>query len=188
MPTSRPSALAFDLFLAQQLVAGGLARARQAVDKAGTVPDDAGGDPVRELVGSDQVPQTKLNGIDRKTLRRHVDQPLHDEGRDWPADAAIRAGRGLAGCDRPYLPAVGWHPVGTRQETRDLDGLERGSPRIDRIGADIADHLGGKRQNVAVPIQPEFGFNDFVEAMRRRDEILLSAAGPAHRSAEVTGE
>ncbi len=70
------------LFLAQQVIPGCLARARQGVDKTGTVPDDAGGHPVRELVGSDQVPQTKLNGIDRETLRRHVDQPLHDERRD----------------------------------------------------------------------------------------------------------
>ena len=87
----------------------------------------------------------------RPSLRgRHVDQALHHEGRDRPPDAAIRPGRRLAGRDRLHAAAIVLDPIGAGQEAHDLHRLERRGPRIDRIGADVADHVGAQRQHLAV--------------------------------------
>src|SRR5258708_3970050 len=72
---------------------------------------------------------------------RHVDQPLHDKGRDWPAHAAIGPDRRLAGGNRARPPAIVRHPVRTGHEADDLHRFQRGGPRIDRIGPNIADRV-----------------------------------------------
>src|SRR6202011_6271785 len=118
---------------------------------------------IGEFVRSDQVAQAKLHGIDRQTPRRHVDKALHHEGGNRTPYAAIRPGRHFARCDRAYMPAIGRYAVRARHEADDLDRLEGGCPRIDRICPDIANDLSCKPEDAAVSVEPEFCVDDFVE-------------------------
>ena len=134
----------FFLLGAQRVVADRGAGLVQAFVKAGFVPDDAGGDLVGQLVVGDEIAQPDVLGVDAELCRRHVHQPFHDEGRDRPADAAIGAGRRFRGRHRLHAAAIILHPIGAGQEAHHLHRFERRGPRIDRIGADVADHVGAQ--------------------------------------------
>src|ERR1700743_2124444 len=100
-----------DLLVAELLVAGGFGSGLQALDKTCLVPDDAGGDPVREFLSPHQIAASDLERIDSERLCAHVHQTLGDEGRDRPADAAIGTGRRLAGRYATDRPTVGFYLV-----------------------------------------------------------------------------
>ena len=150
MPNHLPAARASFCAAPQGVVADCGARGLEAFLKARLVPHDAGADLVGKLLRRDEIAQADVLRVDAEPRRRHVDQPLHDEGRDRPADAAIGAGRRLRGRDRVHAAAIMLDPVGAGQEAHHLHRFERGGPRIDRIGADIADHVGAERQHPAV--------------------------------------
>jgi hypothetical protein len=86
------------LLLAQPRVARRLGGV-EAFDEAGLVPDDAGGDPIGKFLRPNQIATPHLEGIDAERPGSHVHQPLGNERRDRPADAAVRTGRRLAGRD-----------------------------------------------------------------------------------------
>ena len=177
----------FFLFCAQRVVADRGACLVQAFLKAGFVPDDAGGDLVGKLVVGNEIAQPDVLGIDAELCRRHVHQPFHDEGRNRPADAAIGSGRRLRGRHRPHPAAIILHPIGTGQKAHDLHRLERRGPRIDRIGADVADHVGAQRKNMAVAVERQFGVDDLVEALAAGGEFFQAIAGPFDRALQVPG-
>ena len=143
MPTQRPAARASSCSRAQ----GSRSRSRRRRHsrhslKAGFVPDDAGRDLVGKLLRRDEIAQAHVLRVDAEPRRRHVDQPFHDEGRDRAADAAIGTGRRLGGRDRARAAAIVLNAVGAGQEAHDLHRFEAGGPRIDRVGADVADNVG----------------------------------------------
>ncbi len=113
--------------------------------------------------------------------RRHIHQPFHDEGRNRPADAAIGAGRRLRGRHRLHAAAIVRDAIGPGQETHNLHRLERRRPRIDRIGADIADDVGAQAEDAAVVVERQFRIDDFVEALAAGGEVLQAVAGPFDR-------
>ena len=170
---------------AQCVVADRVASLVQAFVKAGFVPDDARGDLVGKLVVGNQIAQPDVLGIDAELCRRHVHQPFHDEGRDRPADAAIRSGRRFRGRHRLHPAAIILHPIGTGQKAHDLHRLEPRGPRIDRIGADVADHVGAQGENAAVVVERQFGVDDFVETLAAGGEVFQAVAGPFDRALQL---
>jgi hypothetical protein len=52
----------------------------------------------------------------------------------------------------------------------------------------VADDLGRKCEDTAVFVQAEFRIDNFIEAVARREQVLVAIAGPAHRSTEMTGK
>ncbi len=175
----------FFLFCAQRVVADRGACLVQAFLKAGFVPDDAGGDLVGKLVVGNEIAQPDVLGIDAELCRRHVHQPFHHEGRNRPADAAIGSGRRLRGRHRPHPAAIILHPIGTGQKAHDLHRLERRGPRIDRIGADVADHVGPQGKNTAVAVERQFGVDDLVESLAAGGEFFQAIAGPFDRALQL---
>jgi hypothetical protein len=77
------------------------------------------------------------------------------------------------------MPLVGRNAIGARHEADDLDRLEGGGPRKNRVRPDIADDLGRKREDAAVFVEREFRVDDFVEPVTRRGKILQPVARPA---------
>ena len=108
-----------------------------------------------------------------------------ETGRPTPL---IRPGRRLVRRNSARLPAICRDTVGARDEADDLDWLESRRPRIDRIGPDIADHLGLEGADPAVQVERQFRFDDLIEAVACRRQVLQSACRPAHRATEVTGQ
>ena len=170
---------------AQCVVADRVASFMQAFVESGFVPDDARGDLVGKLVVGNQIAQPDVPGIDAELCRRHVHQPFHDEGRDRTADAAIGAGRCFRGRHRLHPAAIILHPVGTGQKAYDLNRLKPRGPRIDRIGADVADHVGAQGKNAAVVAQRQFGVDDFVKTLAAGGEVFQAVAGPFDRALQV---
>ena len=163
-------------------------RRTEALLEFRAVPDDSGAGLVGKFLVAHQVPRPHLRGVHVQPPGRHVDQPLHDEGRDRPADAAIRPGRRLRGRDRAHPPAVVRDPVGAGQEAHDLDRLQRRRPGIDRIGADIADDVGLQPKKPPVRVERQFRPDNLVESLAGRRQVFHAVAGPFDRPAEAQGE
>src|SRR5581483_4551532 len=123
--------------------------------------------------------------IEAELARGHIHQPLHDEGRGRPPDAAIGAGRRLRRCYRTHAPAIMRNAIGAGQEAHHLHRLERGGPRIDRIGTDVADGVGDKPDDLSVAIEAELRLDDLVKAVAGRRQILETVAAPFHGTAEL---
>src|SRR5437879_1664988 len=111
------------------------------------------------------MPKADFLGVEPEARRRQVHQPLGYEGRGRPPDSAIRAGRHLRGRDRLHAPAVVLDAVRAGQEAHHLHGLERRGPGIDRIGAYVADDIGGERERMAVMVEPQLGIDDLIESL-----------------------
>src|SRR5439155_14231590 len=90
--------------------------------------------------------------------------------------------------NRAYLPAICRDTVGTRQEADDLHRFECRRPWIDRISADIADDLGFEGTDPTIQLEAQFRFDNLIEAVARRHQVLCSASGPAHCATEMTGQ
>ena len=181
-PTLGPSLL---LRRAQARVADRGAGRVEAFDKAGAVPDDPRGGPVRKFRFRHQVAAAQLDGIEAELPGGHVDQPLGDEGGNRPPDPAIGTHRRLVGRDGPHPAAIDRDAIGAGQKAHDLNRLQRGGPGIDRIGPDIADRLGLERQDAAIGVEPELGLDDLVETVTGRRDVFEPRSGPAHRAAEM---
>src|SRR5262249_55153514 len=74
--------------------------------------------------------------------------------------------------------------VRPRQEAYDLHRLERRGPRIDRISADVADHIGAQGHDMALVVQSELRIDDLVKALAIAGQILHAVAGPFDRRGE----
>ena len=101
-----------------------------------------------------------------------IHQTFGDERRDRPADPAVRTGRRLAGRDAAHGAPVGPNLVGPRKEAHDLDGLETAGPGIDRISADVADHIRLQRGRDAVRIEPHLRIDDLGEGLAAAADVL----------------
>jgi len=71
------------------------------------------------------------------------------------------------------------------QEADHLHRLQRRRPRIDRKGADVADHLRAQRHRHAIRVEAELGINDLVEALAGGGEIFQPVAGPLDVAPEL---
>ena len=60
--------------------------------------------------------------------------------------------------------------------------FERRGPRIDRIGADIADDVGPQARDNAFLVERQFRIDDFVETLAVGGEVLQAVAGPFDRA------
>src|SRR5262249_19282944 len=91
-------------------------------------------------------------------------------------DIGLAWGRGfVVGTDRrngARLPAICPDTVGARDEADDLDWLESRRPRIDRIRPYIADDLGLEGADPAVQVERQFSFDDLIEAVACRHQVL----------------
>ena len=176
------------LLLARARVVRHLAGALERLDEASAVPDDTRRRAVRELLGADQVLQAQLDGVHPEPPRRAVQQRLQHEGRDGPADAAVRSHRRLVRRDAPGLPAVVREAVGPGQEADDLDDFDRGCPRMDRVGADVGEDARGEGLERAVRAEPEPRLDHLVPRLGAREEVLAPVADPLHRAPEEPRE
>src|SRR5262249_36134673 len=127
------------LLAPQIVVADRIAGGGEAFAEAGFVPDDARADLEGKLLGAHEIAQPDLLRIDADALRRHVHQALAHEGRGRAADAAVGSHGRLAGRDRAHAAVIGLDAIRAGHEAHDLHGLEARGPRIDRIGAHVAD-------------------------------------------------
>ena len=175
------------LQLAQLFIVGSFGRDLEAFEEAGSVPDNPGRNTVGKLLRAHQIAAPDLQGIDAKRASAHVHEPLGHEGRNRSADAAIRSGWRLAGGHAPDGAAVGPNFVRTGQEADDLHGLEARGPRIDRIGADVANHVGFQPDGHAVDVKAHLGVDDFGECLAAARYVLETVRGPFHRTAKFLG-
>ena len=91
----------------------------------------------RHLVRLYQIAQSNLARLNPGC---HGDGVQHDLERKADAgvgNAAIRPDRAFVGCDREGPAMNGRHPVGARQDARDLRGFEASRERIGRVSAGI---------------------------------------------------
>ncbi len=75
--------------------------------------------------------------------------------------------------------------VGAGQEPHHLDRFEAGGPRINRVGADVADNVGAEREYPAVRIERQFCVDDFIEGLVAGREVLQAVAGPFDRAPQL---
>ena len=163
---------------AQVIVADRVTGSVETFVKAGFIPDNAGGDLVGQLVGANEIAQSYLARIHAELDRGHIHQPLHDEGRDRPADAAIGAKRRFRGRHAAHPALIIGDAIGPGQKAHHLDRLERRGPRIDRIGADVAYDVGAQRRDMPFAVERDLGVDDLVKALAAREQILHAVRGP----------
>ena len=184
MPNQRPFARAFFLCHSQGVVTDRVTSHMETFLEAGLIPHDAGRNFVRKLARADEIAQPDVLGIEAKLCGSHVDQPFHDESRGRAADATVRAGWSFRGRDRAHTPTVMLDTVGPGQEAHHLQRLERRRPWIDRIGADVANHVRAQRHESAVGIEAQFSIDDLIEALAVAGQILHAIAGPPDGACE----
>ena len=176
------------LHRAELVVSDGVAGPLQALRERGPVPDQPGGRPVGELVVADEVSPADVPRVHAEAAGGHVEEPLHREHRGRAADPAVGSGRRLRGRRRPHPAAVLGHPVGSGEEGRDLHRLDRGGPRIDRVGARVPDDLGPEGEDRPVLVDPELRPDHLVERLGGGHEVLAPVAHPLDGPPEAAGE
>ena len=188
MPTPSPLRPGRRLHLSELVVADGLAGPLEAPRERGAVPDQPGGRPVGELVVADEVSPADVSRVHAEPAGGHVEEALHREHRGGPADPPVGARRRLRRRRRPYPAAVFGHPVGSGEEGRDLHRLDRGRPRIDRVGARVADDLGPQAEDRPVFVDPELRPDHLVERLGGRHEVFAPVARPLDGAPEPARE
>ena len=135
-----------------------------------------------ELVAGDQVAAAQLNAIDAETLRRNVDEPLHDRGRFRPPGAAKRRGGHRVGHDAAQANAGERHIVNGRRHAIAVAQRHIG----DGMGADIGGELERERQHAAAAVECEPRGGDEVARGVVGEEGLVAVGRPSHRPVEAT--
>ena len=176
----------YALLLAQIFIIGSSRRSFQTFNKSGLVPDDSGSDAIWKLLRPHQIATAYLKRVDAERPGSHVHQAFGDEGGNRPADAAIRPGRRLVGRYPPHGAAVRSDFVGAGKKTDDLHGFEPARPGIDRIGADIADHVGFQRDSYPVLIETHFSIDDFGECLAGAADVFQTIRRPFKRTAQLS--
>ena len=97
---ARPSGSPLRLALADRRQVDHVARDVERGDIVAGVELHAGGGPVGQLGGGDDVLPAQIERLAAELARDLVDQPLDREARAWPRHAAIGAHRRLVGRDR----------------------------------------------------------------------------------------
>ena len=156
--------------------------------KPRAVPNNAGRSLVRKFSFPHQIATAQLNVVDIETARCHVHEPFHHERGNRSAYSAVRSAWGFASCDPAHTAPIGVDAIRPGQEADHLDRLQSGSPGIDRVRADIADHIGGKCKDSAVLVERKLRIDSLVEGLRGREEILQAIAGPSDSPLEMTRE
>src|SRR5262249_39567412 len=107
---------------AERGVAGGGESALERLRIVPGVVDLAGGRPVREAIGRDQVATADLGGVELQRPRGRVHQPLDDEARLGAPRAAVRRDRGGVGEGALDRDVAGGYHVGAGQAARVVRG------------------------------------------------------------------
>ena len=68
------------------------------------------------------------------------------------------------------------------KEADHLHRLERRRPRINRVGADVADDIGAQAHDPAVAVQRQLGVDDLIECLTGGDKVFEAIAGPLDRA------
>ena len=169
----------------QRVVADAVAPALERFEKARTIPHDSGRGFVGKLLGADQIAPADFPRVEPEPVGRHVDQALHHERRGGPAHAPVWPGRRLARGHAAHSTVVDRHAVGTRHETDDLHRLEPRRPRIDRIGANVPDHVGAQSEDVAFFIHRELRIDGLVKRLAGRGKVFHTVARPLDRASKL---
>ena len=130
------------------------------------------GDPIRKLLGPDQISTPDLERIDAERRGAEIHQTLGDKRRDRSADATVGTGRRLAGRNAAHGAPVGADLVGPGKEAHDLDGLQTAGPGIDRECAHVSDHVGLERGRDPVRVKPHLRINDLGESLAATADVL----------------
>ena len=64
--------------------------------------------------------------------------------------------------------------------------LERRGPGIDRVGPDIADHVGAQAEHMSRAVEPDLGIDDLIEGLAGRQQIFHAVAGPFDGAPKMT--
>ena len=127
-----------------------------------------------------QIAPPQLQPVEPALPRREIDQPFHDVDDLRPPRAAIGAGRQGVGNRRTGAEMHGRHVIDARH---DLDALgER--PEGDRVGADIADIGAAHREEMALAVERELGFDRQIPRLVVAEKGFLALAGPFDRAAD----
>ena len=135
---------------------------------------------VRELIRPDEIAPTNGNLVDPRLARRHIDQPLNQEGRLRPASAAIGIHRHGVGEHRLHLGIDRRRLVAAGQQRGVEIGRHRGGE-----GGKISAHIGlryhTKAQESALFIQGQLSLGDMIPAMRIGHEGFSAVRRPLDR-------
>ena len=168
----------------------GVAHALEGVvERAGVlaaVVREPGRGPVGKARRRDEIPPSKLSGIDRELAGEEIHAPLDQVGRLGPARPAIRLAEALVGEDPPRLRPH----VRDVVDTRDHDSGERRNdgrhPAV--VSAAVHHELEVDAEKLALGIGGETQHRPLVAAVAG-DEIVLGArCRPAHRALQAPGE
>ena len=102
--------------------------------------------------GPHQIAQPDLARLEPGFDGDRIQHELQREADAGAGHAAIGQDRALVGGGRIGPAAIGRHPVGARQDARDLRGLEARRERIGRVGAGIDGRLAVDAAQLAVAI------------------------------------
>ncbi len=143
-------------------------------------------EPGRRRVGKtvDQIAPADLFRRDAERGRGLVHQALDRERDDRARHAAIgRHGAGVGG-DAARAAGIGAQIVRPRHFRHRHQRLDAAGGRKARIGADIGDDVGCKRDELAVGVEAAFQLDVLVAAVKARDQIFAPVLAPGKRAAK----
>ena len=159
-----------------------------ALGQTGLIPDQAGRRLVWKVVGPDVVSEPEFGRVHVQPARRPIHQTFQYEGGDRAAYAAVGTNRRLARRHAAVARPVVRHAVRPGQKADRLDRLDRGRPRIDRVGADVRGDVGPQAGNRPVAVEREFGIDDLVPRLGRGQQVFAPVADPLDGPFEQPGE
>ena len=137
---------------------------------------------VRQLVRRDEIAASDLRRVHAGLACGMLDQSFHEVGGLGPAGAAVGAALRRVGEQTLRHDVQGLDVVGLGHEAdRHGAGGQRGP---DEIGADLEQHAGAKRKNLAVVVECELAVIDHLAAVVVVEHALAAGGGPLHRAAE----
>ncbi len=137
----------------------------------------------RHLAGIDQIAQSNFGGLEAGFGRYGVEHDLERKADAGARDAAIGQDWAFVRRRRKRPAAIGRHPVGTRQDARDLRRLEAGGKRVGGVGARIHRGLAvdAAQRTVAVGIDRDLVV--MFAAIGAGRQMLAAILDPPHRVA-----
>ncbi len=181
MPSSRPSARACFLLLAELVVADQLGRLLQALLRADRVIRHRGRAGEGQLVPGDHVAAAELQRVDAQLLRDDVDHLLPAGGLHHPRPP-VRAQAAGVGVHR--LPAVG-HRARPGPAVRAGEHHRRRPGHLavghHRVRADVLDVVRPARQQHAVLVGRRDDLQRLLAGVPAADQVLGPVLDPLHR-------
>src|SRR5947207_10071582 len=171
------------LFSTELLIVCGGKQCIQGIAVCAGIIGRIGGSRVGERLLGDQVSPAHFDGVERKLMSNSVHRALDTIAGFWSSSSSIGAGG----------DGVGLHSVDNRGNRRDsIRARDHRGSRINgedaiitRIGTQIGKKLGLERKNAAVLADSGLHAGMETPAMTHRDDIVLAALQPSHRSLQL---